>query len=66
MSKSHFLRQAIKRELEDLNHKIDSKIVRGRSYIREARRHKYLLSQLYGLNRVQQRNWFSFVSTFLF
>lgn len=36
--------RAIKRELVELNALIDTKIIRGQSYQREARRHKLLLS----------------------
>lgn len=37
---------AIRRELRDINKKIDQKIVKGLSYDREAGRHKNLVSQL--------------------
>ena len=45
------MHKVIRRELEELNNKIDEKILKGLSYVREARRHKFLLSQLYGLRR---------------
>jgi hypothetical protein len=45
------LHKVIRKELESLNDKIDEKILKGMSYVREARRHKFLLSQLYGLRR---------------
>lgn len=60
------MRRVIRRELDELNHKIDAKIVRGRSYAAEARRHKDLLFRLYNLNKAPQRSWFGLVSTFLF
>lgn len=40
------LRKTIKKELKDLNWKIDMKIVRGLSYKTDARRHKFLVMQL--------------------
>jgi len=60
------IKKRIRRELENLNDKIDAKIVRGRSYAREARRHKELLAELYNLNREASRSWFGAFSTFLF
>jgi hypothetical protein len=45
------LRKTIKRELKDLNWRIDMKIVRGLSYRTEARRHKLLLMQLNRLTK---------------
>ena len=45
------LKKAIKREIRDLNWKIDMKIVRGLPYRTEARRHKILLVQLHRLER---------------
>lgn len=60
------LKKRIRRELENLNDKIDAKIVRGRSYAREARRHKELLAELYNLNRQTNRSFFGLVSSFLF
>lgn len=50
MSK-HQLIRAIRREVKDLNWKIDLKIVKGASYREEARRHKLLLMQLDYLTR---------------
>ncbi len=47
--------QSIKRQLVLLNSKIDGKILRGKSYRAEARRHKMLLAEL---KRVQARSWF--------
>lgn len=45
MSK-HALSKEIQRELAKLNDAIDRKIVRGQSFVREARRHKELLCTL--------------------
>ncbi len=45
MSK-HELLKTVKRELRELNWRIDLKIVRGLSYREEARRHRILLRQL--------------------
>ncbi|HVU06730.1 MAG TPA: hypothetical protein VHE10_03015 [Candidatus Paceibacterota bacterium] len=45
------LRKTIKRELKDLNWKIDMKIVRGLPYRTEARRHKFLIMQLNRLSK---------------
>ena len=45
MSRHQTIR-AIRAEIERLNRDIDLKIIRGINYAREARRHKYLMSQL--------------------
>lgn len=45
------LRKTIKKELRDLNWKIDMKIVRGLSYKTEARRHKFLVMQFNRLSK---------------
>ena len=71
MSKQN-LGKAIQRELEVLNDVIDQKIIKGLSYTREARRHKFLISSIARLRRAShtQSGWFSksfgLVSTFLF
>lgn len=71
MSKQN-LEKALRRELEVLNDVIDRKIIKGLSYVREARRHKFLLSSIASLRRASriQSGWFSksfgLVSTFLF
>lgn len=71
MSKQN-LEKALRRELEVLNDAIDRKIIKGLSYVREARRHKFLLSSIAKLRSASrmQSSWFSrsfgFVSTFLF
>ncbi|OHA93962.1 MAG: hypothetical protein A3H52_02395 [Candidatus Zambryskibacteria bacterium RIFCSPLOWO2_02_FULL_39_26] len=51
------LEKALKRELILLNEIIDQKIVRGFSYAREARRHKYILSSIRRMR--QNSGWFS-------
>lgn len=71
MSKQN-LEKALRQEIEVLNDVIDQKIIKGLSYVREARRHKSLLSSIASLRRVSraQSGWFSksfgLVSTFLF
>ena len=71
MSKQN-LEKTLRRELEALNDVIDRKIIKGLSYAREARRHKFLLSNLASLRRASRPHagWFSksfsLVSTFLF
>lgn len=45
MSSKDFLK-VIEAELARLNDRIDVKILRGRSYAKEAERHKFLLRQL--------------------
>ncbi|HAO64937.1 TPA: hypothetical protein DCQ44_03085 [Candidatus Taylorbacteria bacterium] len=71
MSKQN-LEKAFRQELEVLNDIIDQKIIKGLSYVREARRHKFLLSSIARLRRVSgtQSGWFSksfsLVSTFIF
>lgn len=55
MSK-HNLERALRRELSVLNEVIDRKILRGISYSREAKRHKYVLKSLSSL---RNEGWFS-------
>ncbi|MEK7185460.1 MAG: hypothetical protein AAB726_02455 [Patescibacteria group bacterium] len=45
MSKQEIV-ESVKEQIAFLNSKIDHKIIRGRSYMTEARRHKRLLSEL--------------------
>ena len=65
---SHTFKKTIESELRKLNEEIDIKIVRGLSYMKESRRHKFLLKQL---NSFSQSNsgWlqksFNLVSTFV-
>ena len=54
MSKNK-LEKALRRELEILNESIDHKIVKGLSYAKEAKRHKFLLLSLSDLRRENQR-----------
>jgi len=57
----------IRMELDKLNQEIDLRIIKGMNYAREARRHRYLTSQL---NRLSPRSrWMgklSFMSAFMF
>ena len=55
--------KAVQKELEVLNRRIDQKILRGISYITEARRHKMLLSQLTRLHRHSQSGFFGRISS---
>lgn len=55
MSKNTMIK-TIKREISDLNWKIDMKIIKGQSYRQDARRHKILLMQLRRLTTTD--NWF--------
>ena len=70
MSKQN-LEKALRRELENINDIIDQKIIKGVPYVREARRHKTLLSTIASLHRGSRMSsgWFSksfsLVSTFL-
>ncbi len=70
MSKQN-LEKTLRDELEALNDVIDQRIIKGLSYTREARRHKFLLSSIASLRRASrvQSSWFSksfsMVSTFL-
>lgn len=50
MSKQN-LEKILRRELEVLNDQIDQKIIKGLSYAREAKRHKFLLSSLANVRR---------------
>lgn len=71
MSKQNF-EKALRKELAVLNDKIDEKIIRGLSYSVEARRHKFILSQLASLKKASRSGsgWFmrslSTMSTFIF
>lgn len=64
MSQKQYLK-TIEREIQNINKKIDMKIVRGEAYFREARDHKLLLQKMRYLSR---RNLFSrfFPSLFSF
>ncbi len=71
MSKQN-LEKEVRKELEMLNDQIDRRIIKGLSYGREARRHKFLLSSLARMRRSSsvRSNWlarsFGLVSTFIF
>lgn len=60
--------KAIQIELSRLNRDIDLKIIKGLSYIRESKRHKFLKSQLSQLK--PRTSWFvrplSYLSAFMF
>lgn len=56
MSKQN-LEKALRRELDLLNNQIDEKIIRGLSYAREAKRHKFIISTLANIKRSQSSNW---------
>ena len=68
MSKHHTVK-ILRAELDRVNQEIDLRIIKGFSYAREARRHKFLLSQLRRL-APSQFTWFgrslSFVSALMF
>ena len=55
------LEKTLRRELGVLNEQIDLKIIKGLSYAREARRHKFLVSRLSDMQRESKSNasWFS-------
>ena len=71
MSKQN-LEKELRCELETLNDQIDRKIIKGLSYVREARRHRFLLGSLARMRRsaTARSGWltrsFSLVSTFIF
>ncbi len=52
MSKQN-LEKSLRKELEVLNDVIDQRIIRGLSYTREARRHKFILSNLSNIQRAR-------------
>lgn len=67
MSKHQIIR-SLKREIKKINYVIDEKIIQGRPYYMESRRHKFLMSQL---NRIApRRSWLarsmSFATLFMF
>ena len=57
------LEKALRRELEILNLRIDEKIIRGLSYAKEARRHKYVLSSIRNIR--QGSSWFNSPFSFI-
>lgn len=68
MSKQN-LEKTLREELEVLNDQIDHKIIRGLSYAREARRHKFILLRIAEIRKAQRLGWlgksFNFASTFI-
>ncbi len=68
MSK-HQIVKSLRSEIKKINYVIDQKIIQGAPYSREARRHKFLISQLNRLTP-QSTNWFSrsmsFAAMFMF
>jgi hypothetical protein len=62
--------KALRNELQALNERIDAKIIRGLSYARESRQHKYVLQQLAAIRRSQNRmglfGRMSFTKAFIF
>ena len=62
MSKNILIKE-LQKELSKLNDLIDLKIIRGLSYKKEAKRHKFLLNQLNALNGrpkvriIKSENW---------
>lgn len=59
------LEKVLRKELEFLNDVIDKKIIRGLSYAKEARRHKFILNNLADLKRTQRGSgWMRSFSNF--
>lgn len=63
MSK-HTTTKIIKKELSHLNATIDMKIIKGISYSREARHHKFLLSQL-SILEMPKKSFYSRMSSMI-
>lgn len=61
MSRTTFIKK-IEEEINKLNMRIDLKIIRGKSYAKEARRHKFLLSQMNNLRKDSVRKNMKVVS----
>lgn len=53
------LEKVLKKELEVLNKEIDMRIIKGLSYWRQARRHKYIMSSLARIRRETRAGWLS-------
>ncbi|MBX4189283.1 hypothetical protein KW785_01650 [Candidatus Parcubacteria bacterium] len=58
MSKRH-LESLLKEELGSVNDLIDRKIIKGLSYAREARRHKFITARLRQLHKQTHPSWLS-------
>ncbi len=61
MSK-HATIKAIEYELDIINRQIDMKIITGRTYKKDALRHKYLLAQLRAIRARESFNFFGKLS----
>lgn len=53
------LEKALRKELTTLNYEIDRRIVKGLSYVREAKRHRFILSSLSGIGKSSRFGWFT-------
>lgn len=53
------LERTLMRELEILNDEIDRKIIRGISYSRESKRHKFILNNLNQIRKINRVSWLS-------
>jgi len=51
--------RAVEREIDLINHQIDMKIIIGRSYQRDAQKHKVLRAELKELKKMRDNAWFS-------
>jgi hypothetical protein len=67
---NRILEKKLRRELEALNDQIDEKIIKGLSYVRESRRHKFIVNSLANIRRTSgiSSNWLNnfLVKTFSF
>ena len=64
MSKQN-MERVLRGELENINDKIDAKIIKGLSYVQESRRHKFIVNSLNNLKKTRvASNWFG--KTFIF
>lgn len=51
------LERVLRRELRELNEQIDLKIIKGLSYAREARRHRFIMDSLARVRRENSASW---------
>ena len=56
--------RAVEREIDLINHQIDMKIIIGRSYQRDASKHKMLIAELKRLKQARDNAWFSKMGRF--
>lgn len=56
---THNIEKVLRNELESLNRLIDKKILKGASYTKEAREHKYLLARLIQMQKRLRPSFFS-------